>query len=110
MSLTEYIHSRDDVERYFVIGNKKVPRWIWNAYSAIIVFGFGAACSQLSTDIMKYTVGRLRPHFFTVCKPLVDGVNFVDYCNEPSGKNLHRYILDFTCSDDSSGRLLKEVR
>lgn len=37
-----------------------------NAYKQIMVFGFGAAVSQLTTDIAKYTIGRLRPHFFSV--------------------------------------------
>lgn len=30
------------------------------------VFLFGCACQQLTTDVAKYTIGRLRPHFFDV--------------------------------------------
>lgn len=30
------------------------------------LFLFGAACSQLTTDIAKYSIGRLRPHFISV--------------------------------------------
>lgn len=43
-----------------------IPPWIAEAYKQIGVFGFGAACSQLITDIGKYSIGRLRPHFFSV--------------------------------------------
>lgn len=37
-----------------------------NAYRQIGIFAFGAAAQQLTTDIAKYTIGRLRPHFFSV--------------------------------------------
>ena len=46
--------------------NWDVPETLVNCYKQIGVFGFGAACSQLTTDIAKYSIGRLRPHFFTV--------------------------------------------
>ena len=32
-------------------------------------FFFGGAISQLTVDIGKYSIGRLRPHFITVCVP-----------------------------------------
>uniref|UniRef100_A0A3B4WT60 Phospholipid phosphatase 1 n=1 Tax=Seriola lalandi dorsalis TaxID=1841481 RepID=A0A3B4WT60_SERLL len=38
-------------------------------YKAIGTFLFGAAMSQSLTDIAKYSIGRLRPHFLDVCKP-----------------------------------------
>lgn len=58
-------------------------------YKAVGSFVFGAALSQSLTDIAKYTIGRLRPHFLTVCEPhwsLID-------CK--SG-----YIENFTCTGD----------
>ncbi|ROL53693.1 Phospholipid phosphatase 1 [Anabarilius grahami] len=60
-------------------------------YKAVGSFVFGAALSQSLTDIAKYTIGRLRPHFLTVCKPhwsLID-------CK--SG-----YIENFTCTGDAA--------
>ncbi|KAG1930272.1 phospholipid phosphatase 1 [Pimephales promelas] len=66
-------------------------------YKAVGSFVFGAALSQSLTDIAKYTIGRLRPHFLTVCKPhwsLID-------CT--SG-----YIENFTCTGDP--RLTNEGR
>ncbi|KAK7136436.1 hypothetical protein R3I94_014927 [Phoxinus phoxinus] len=66
-------------------------------YKAVGSFVFGAALSQSLTDIAKYTIGRLRPHFLAVCKPhwgLVDCA---------SG-----YIENFTCTGDP--RLTNEGR
>ncbi|XP_055316381.1 putative phosphatidate phosphatase [Sitodiplosis mosellana] len=81
-----------------------IPTWITNAYRQIGVFAFGAALNTLTTDIAKYSIGRLRPHFFDVCKPiLLDGTNCSDDINRG------RYIENFKCLGDSGERLLKEV-
>lgn len=48
---------------------KKLFPFIGSCYTTLIPFFFGAAVTQLTTDIAKYSVGRLRPHFLTVCKP-----------------------------------------
>lgn len=80
--------------------SKKIPKWIWECYRHIGVFFFGAACSQLTTDVAKYTIGRLRPHFFDVCKPDID-------CNDPKFK--FAYIEEFNCQQKNSRRL-KDMR
>lgn len=86
--------------------NVTIHYWIVEAYKSIGMFGFGAACSQLLTDVGKYTIGRLRPHFLEVCKPnMPDGTD----CSDP--RNQGRYIVDFTCSSEiSTPRMLKEMR
>ena len=43
-------------------------------YKIIGVFLFGAAVSQSITDIGKFSIGRLRPHFIDVCRPNVTSV------------------------------------
>jgi PAP2 superfamily len=66
------------------------------------IFLFGAACSQLTTDIAKYTIGRLRPHFFDICRPNID-------CSLMENK--HRYHESFICTNPHSDAYkLKEVR
>lgn len=40
-----------------------------SCYRVIIIFLFGGAITQLMTEIGKYSIGRLRPHFFDVCQP-----------------------------------------
>lgn len=46
----------------------RIPTWIPNAYRQIGIFAFGTAAQQLTTDIAKYSIGRLRPHFFSVSR------------------------------------------
>ncbi|XP_037608026.1 phospholipid phosphatase 1 isoform X1 [Sebastes umbrosus] len=60
-------------------------------YKAIGTFLFGAAMSQSLTDIAKYSIGRLRPHFLDVCKPDWKLIN----CSSGA------YIEDFTCNGDA---------
>ncbi|XP_054843171.1 phospholipid phosphatase 1 isoform X2 [Eublepharis macularius] len=43
--------------------------YIATIYKAIGTFLFGAAVSQSLTDIAKYSIGRLRPHFVAICNP-----------------------------------------
>ncbi|XP_038589658.1 phospholipid phosphatase 1 isoform X2 [Micropterus salmoides] len=68
-------------------------------YKAIGTFLFGAAMSQSLTDIAKYSIGRLRPHFLDVCKPDWTRIN----CSSGA------YIEDFPCTGDptsvTEGRL-----
>lgn len=43
--------------------------WLWRVLRVCIVFYFGVVVTHLATNIGKYSIGRLRPHFFDVCKP-----------------------------------------
>lgn len=81
------------------------PFWVLNVYINIVCFLFGAFCTFLVTDIGKHTLGRLRPHFISVCLPIMrDGTN----CSNPI--NQHRYIEDYTCSNtESSEQQLKQI-
>ncbi|XP_075215662.1 putative phosphatidate phosphatase isoform X2 [Lycorma delicatula] len=72
----------------------RIHPWLWRCYCVIGVFGFGAACSQLTTDFGKYIIGRLRPHFIAACNP-----DIVKMCDLEQYKGV--YIEDFTCSDPS---------
>uniref|UniRef100_T1HKB2 AcidPPc domain-containing protein n=2 Tax=Rhodnius prolixus TaxID=13249 RepID=T1HKB2_RHOPR len=80
---------------------RKVPLWLSNSYKVVGVFLFGAACSQLTTDIAKYMIGRLRPHFIDICSPDVD-------CTQPA--NHFRYITEYTCKKSTTNSLLKDSR
>lgn len=74
-----------------------IPNWLFSGYNNILWFLFGAACSQLTTDIGKYTIGRLRPHFHDVCKPKVD-------CDADDNKM--KYIEDFECGGQKSYKFI----
>ncbi|XP_075445286.1 phospholipid phosphatase 1 isoform X3 [Ascaphus truei] len=64
--------------------------YVATIYKAIGTFIFGAAASQSLTDIAKYTIGRLRPHFLDVCKPNWSKIN----CSMG-------YIENFECQGDA---------
>ncbi|KAM3939796.1 phospholipid phosphatase 1 isoform 2-T2 [Leptodactylus fuscus] len=65
-------------------------QYVATIYKAIGTFIFGAAVSQSLTDIAKYTIGRLRPHFLDVCKPDWTKIN----CSAG-------YIENFVCLGDA---------
>ena len=48
------------------------------ALPTIVGYLFGVAISQLLTDICKYNVGRLRPHFLDLCQPEITNLSLVD--------------------------------
>ncbi|KAJ7993948.1 hypothetical protein DPEC_G00259970 [Dallia pectoralis] len=61
-------------------------------YKAVGSFVFGVAASLSLTDIAKYSIGRLRPNFLAVCKPVWDGID----CKSEI------YIEQFTCTGDKT--------
>ncbi|CAL9708005.1 unnamed protein product [Knipowitschia caucasica] len=65
-------------------------RYVACVYKAIGSYVFGAAASQSLTDVAKYSIGRLRPHFLAVCKPPWDKIN----CKAGG------YVENFTCAGD----------
>lgn len=80
--------------------NKYGKNWILirNIYLSLIPFIFGAITEHVVTDIGKYSIGRLRPHFFDVCKVDFSKVN----CSAG-------YIEEFECTGEDSNRI-REVR
>ncbi|XP_053267502.1 phospholipid phosphatase 1 isoform X2 [Pleuronectes platessa] len=66
--------------------------YVASVYKAIGTFLFGAAMSQSLTDIAKYSIGRLRPHFLDVCKPDWSQID----CSSGG------YIENFTCTGDAT--------
>jgi len=64
-----------------------------HSYTMIILYLLGAAACQLQVAICKYTVGRLRPHFFDVCKP-----DFIKVEN----KSTPNYVMNYTCLGNPS--------
>ncbi|XP_023839217.1 phospholipid phosphatase 1 isoform X2 [Salvelinus sp. IW2-2015] len=72
--------------------------YVASVYKAIGTFVFGAAMSQSLTDIAKYSIGRLRPHFLDVCKPDWKLIN----CTAGA------YVEDFTCTGDT--HMVNEAR
>ncbi|KAH8391133.1 hypothetical protein KR215_007560, partial [Drosophila sulfurigaster] len=106
--IVEILRSKDkdlNTTRRYIYQGYRIPDWLVECYKKLGAFAFGAAVSQLTTDIAKYSIGRLRPHFMQVCQPIMpDGTN----CTDPA--NFGRYITDFKCLGvGSTPRMLKEM-
>jgi len=61
---------------------------VWVACTCL----FGAAMNQFITDVGKYSIGRLRPHFLDVCKPDWSKFN----CTDERGNYV--FIIDDVCT------------
>lgn len=68
-----------------------VHPWATALYSTIGSFGLGAAFTLLLTDSGKYMIGRLRPHFISVCNPDWSMIN----CTDSDG--YQQYVQDIPC-------------
>ncbi|WAR02795.1 WUN-like protein [Mya arenaria] len=87
------LHKQMDITKY-----GKLVVFVRDTYLSLVPFIFGAAVEHIFADIGKFSIGRLRPHFFDVCQ-----VNFTKVdCS--SG-----YIVDFECTGDRPD-LIDEVR
>lgn len=73
-------------------------QYVASLYQAVGSYLFGAAAGQSLTDIAKYSIGRLRPHFLAVCQPAWESID----CQAGA------YVENFTCAGDSD--LVEEAR
>ncbi|XP_062590127.1 phospholipid phosphatase 2-like [Saccostrea cucullata] len=70
---------------------RKIFQYFYNVYRVLLPFVFGAVVEHLTTDIGKYSIGRLRPHFWSVCQP------------DPAKYNcVTGYITEDVCTGDPS--------
>ncbi|RUS84620.1 hypothetical protein EGW08_007647 [Elysia chlorotica] len=70
------------------------------------VFMFGMAADMLLTEMLKYSVGRPRPHFMDVCKPHFDHTN----CSSVIWPKV-RYVEEYECSNTKfHPKLLRDSR
>lgn len=76
-------------------------RFILSAIHGVLLYSLGAISVLLITEIGKQTVGRLRPHFLTVCKPdfeklkCFEKINGVDVPRLDTQFNLTIYIKSY---------------
>ena len=76
------------------INAPKIGTYFQSLIPVLISFLFGAAMSQLVTDICKYTIGRLRPHFFDVCQPTYNATE----CSF----SLSTYVTNYSCPGNTN--------
>lgn len=107
IAINEYFIIRSrilNIERYEEMP-KLIIVYIWQIYCHFVWFAFAALTSQVITDISKYSIGRLRPHFLDRCKPMLsDGtiINRTSKCSDP-----YTYIINYECSGTAT---MKEMR
>jgi phosphatidate phosphatase len=46
-----------------------------NTIQGLLFYSMGAMSTMIITEVGKITIGRLRPHFLTVCEPKWDLIN-----------------------------------
>jgi len=79
-------------------------------YLILLPFYAGCGVQHIFTDIAKYQIGRLRPHFFDVCKPTFEWNGTVVSC-EDAGVPRSLYIPEFNCTNmNFSASRQKEAR
>ncbi|XP_030079672.1 putative phosphatidate phosphatase [Drosophila hydei] len=75
-------------------------RQYWRVYNTLRWFIMGCAAESLLKDMGKNVIGRLRPHFFEVCRPqLPDG----GYCSDAAHRQGGVYHTVYGCNADLSG-------
>ena len=86
----------------YTVCSRPVHPYMVSLYISAGAFLIGAAFCQSTTDLMKYTLGRLRPHFIAACNP--DWSKF--QCKDDQG--LMKYIENPNCLGD--GDVIREAR
>ncbi|XP_030571677.1 putative phosphatidate phosphatase [Drosophila novamexicana] len=79
----------------------------WPVYNTLRWFVFGHAAETLIKDMGKQVIGRLRPHFFEVCRPqLFDG----GFCADDAHRQGGVYHMTYTCQPELSGATAEVLR
>ena len=69
------------VFKFLLYSNNRTPWIIVELYRHFGFFTLGALTTLLFTELAKYTIGRLRPHYLTVCGPKLTD----DLCKDEFG-------------------------
>ena len=84
----------------YISHNLSLSRLSANTYFYLKVFLFGATVTGLLTSVGKLTIGRLRPHFLSVCSP---DMEFTEVsCGSQEDP---RYITHFSCTGQDQGKI-----
>ncbi|OQV25539.1 putative phosphatidate phosphatase [Hypsibius exemplaris] len=78
----------------------QIPPVLVSITRIILLFIYGFLIVKSITDIAKYTVGRLRPHFLDVCFGSSNGVPLLDTLGECKGRYMTNIVCPLAASDD----------
>ncbi|XP_033118908.1 phospholipid phosphatase 1-like [Anneissia japonica] len=93
-------HEGTRITKYQYEAQRLSPNFQVNGYFVALykyIGGFivGGCINQTLTDCSKFIIGRLRPHFLSVC-----AIDYMQYC--PQGFGTFMYIENATCVGDGS--------
>ena len=74
-----------------------LPPFIWFMW-----YLMGLGLTSILTDILKISMGELRPHFLAVCNPNMTEIDCIDEAEFPL------YVTEYTCRGDPE--MVKESR
>uniref|UniRef100_W8BAN9 Putative phosphatidate phosphatase n=1 Tax=Ceratitis capitata TaxID=7213 RepID=W8BAN9_CERCA len=85
-------HRRGRLQERILLFGFSVPTLLVECVKHALYFTFGGLLTFEATEVGKFTIGRLRPHFISVCQPqLLDGST----CDSP--QNQYRYVEKYIC-------------
>ena len=93
---------------HIYIGNMKLKPWIYRIISQLCFIFIGYIMNVLFTGIGKKCVGRLRPHFMSVCRPDYSKFNCsagyitADVCTTTNTASLYQARLSFPSGHSST--------
>ena len=82
--LVEFLRIESREQKPFQIFGLKLPFLLIELYRHMGYMTVGAMTCFLFTDISKFTIGRLRPHFLSICQP-----DYGRVCKEENGLYQH---------------------
>ncbi|ALC44265.1 CG11425 [Drosophila busckii] len=88
-----------ELRRCWSSGSRR-SQLFWPIFNIMRWYLFGHVASNMIKDMGKKTIGRLRPHFFDVCRPkLQDGGLCTDEAHRLGGV----YYTSYSCQPELSG-------
>lgn len=81
-----------------------IPDVFGNIYINLGSYFFGLLVVQFLTNLAKYTIGRLRPHYLDVCKPKFISFDINETRIDCKHKEYFRYGIDYNCTDINNKR------
>lgn len=78
---------------------------IKNFFVILLIYAYGMGVTTFITDVGKYSIGRLRPHFYNVCKPDWATLN----CTDSNGVKNY-FIGNKYCTNRDDSKKFKNIR
>ena len=105
--LVEFLRVKSREQKPLPIFGHNFPWLIIELYRHMGYMTVGATTCFLFTDMSKFTIGRLRPHFLSICQP-----DYTRVCKEENGL-YEKFVTENEteiCQGTATAKMLKEAR